>query len=114
MRNERRRGLKKPVRTRQLLHAPSVIMVAITTVPVLIMWLRGEGNNDNSHSALIQSIVRALLFDGVFSVMLLIVFLCMCVALYCVVCDAVDDTNDSTFDYLWTRRRKRRRVRRRR
>ena len=113
MRNERRRGLKKPVRTRQLLHAPSVIMVAITTVPVLIMWMRGEGSG-NSHSAFLQSVVQALLFDGVFSVMLLIVFLCMCVALYCVVCDAVDDSNDSTFDYLWTRRRrKRRRIRRR-
>ena len=108
MRNERRSKLKQ-VRTRQLLHAPSVIMVAITTVPVLIMWLRGEGN-ENSY-AFYRSIVEALLFDGVFSVMLLIVFVCMCISLYCVLCDIADDANDSTLDYLWTRRRTRRKRR---
>jgi hypothetical protein len=99
-------------KSRQLLHAPSVIMVAISTVPVLIMWLRGESAKGASGS-IFSGVVEALFFDGAFSVMLLILTVCMCIALYCVVCEVTNDSGEDDFLGSWagrgrrgTRRRK--------
>ena len=99
-------GQKNVVKTRQLLHAPSVIMVAICTVPMLITWLRGatSSGNDNDFYGSIRLIIDAILFDGVFSFVLILCAIIMAIALYCVVC--INDVDD---DFLSILSRKRRR-----
>lgn len=97
------------MKTRQLLHAPSAILVAVTTVPVLFLWLkqskemtRSPSTNDIPSDGLAPHGSAFVFETGTFGLIVCTVIIIVGCIFYCVVFE--DDALDGIVDGGgWTR-----------